>query len=248
MQDFFHADTTKYKRFARRFSIALGIFLSLPVVLCFLSLMLGFRQLSEPGFVTVRLAVAAGCAALWLLLSFAVYIAAELKIRRNSRYTYLEIQPCAAVFSRYGGSWRVLGDTTLSRTLYVIPFDGTEIKYDKGAITFSGRIRRYDGDSERLGYHVKHGVMKFDNWWLEENGYTELKSFSLPPLFSKPGFIFRCCKLAQNRCLRMRARKDAEKTAQARKNRPLPPLVRRSLPASRRKRVYTEIPTFNRNW
>ena len=46
MQDFFHADTTKYKRFARRISIALGIFLSLPAVLCFLSLILGFRQLS----------------------------------------------------------------------------------------------------------------------------------------------------------------------------------------------------------
>lgn len=248
MQDFFHANTTKYKRFARRFSLALGIILSLPAILCFLSLILGFRQLYEPGFAAARLLIALGCAALWLVLSFAAYIAAELKIRRNSRYTYLELQPGAAVFSKYGGSWRVLGSTTLIRTLYVIPFDGTEIKYNKGSIVFEGKIRRYEGDSERLGYHVKRGAMKFDNWWLDENGYTELKSFELPPIFSRTGFIFRCCKAAQNRFIRNKTRSDDKKAASAQILRSKPASRTRRLSASNRKRVYTEIPTFNRNW
>lgn len=240
MQDYFHPNTTKYLRFVRRFSVTAGIFLAMPVLLCFLSLILGYRELSSPGFRNIRIIIITGCIGFWLISSFVVFAAAVNRKSRVSRYTYLDIQKNAAVLSRYSGSWTVLSKRTYIRTLYIIPLVGTEIKYGNGRIVFKGDIKKYKGDSEWLGYHIKRGELKFDNWWLDNNGCTTVNEISLPADFAKAGFIYRCLKVAQNRSTAIAAKKKKSLGM------PSPSAVRhRTAP---RKRVYTEVPTFNRKW
>lgn len=247
MQNYFHPNTAKYKKLTSRFSAAVGILLSLPVLLCFLSIILGYRSLRDPDFLQVRLAVILGCVAVWILLSFFVYAAIHRKSSCISRYTYLEIQNGCVIFSRYSGSWSVLGSRTYARTLYVIPFENTSITYKNGIVSFKRKdgIRRYTGDSDRLGYHIQNGEIRFNNWWLNENGYETIEELSLPNIFAKASFIFRCLRLAQNRRIKYSQRR---KKAAA----PTPPVqnapFRKAIRTSAKKRVYSEIPTYNRSW
>ena len=71
MQNFFHANTSKHREACKKASVVLGAIFAVPVLLSFMSLILQTRLWSQAGFVTVRLCKAAGCLALWMLISIA---------------------------------------------------------------------------------------------------------------------------------------------------------------------------------
>ncbi len=240
MQSFFHPRTKNYTSAYLKASAAVGIVLMLPCILCLIWIIFDFRSLADTRLNVIRLTVIGACIAVWLILSYIFYAAATMKIKRVSRYTYFEIQQSHMVFSQYGGSWKLFGRRTVVRELYIIPFEGTRFTVKNGQLKFSGNIRKYEGDSERMGYHIRRGEIEFDNWWYNDNGYKELKSFTLPDIFGKPSFIFRCCRTAQSRSARI-----AEKRRLARMHR-LSPVSK--IPPKPRKRVYSEIPTYNRKW
>ncbi len=248
MRDFFHVNTGSITKNSNKAIAGIGIVLMLPCLLCFISLFFDFRQLYDNGFTLTRLLIIAGCVVLWMVSSFIIYVFAKIKIRRQSRFTYFELQQNNAILSRYAGSVRNYGKRTIVRQLYVIPFDKVSITAKNGNIIFKGAIRKYEGDSEYLGYHIKRGELKFDNWWYDNNGFTELKSLILPHNFDKQKFILRCCKAAQNRSIRIAEKRQAAKLAlqtAEKKNAKLPKRLQYKKPV---KRVYTEIPTFDRKW
>lgn len=248
MRDYFHVNTTGITKRSSKAIAAVGIILMLPCLLCFISLFFDFRQLYDNSFTLTRLAVIGGCVLAWMLLSFAIYAFARTKVRRQSRFTYFEIQLNNAVLSRYTGSVKSYGKRIYVRQLYIIPFDKVSITMKNGNIIFKGDIRRYEGDNEYLGYHIRRGELKFDNWWYDNNGFTKVETLVLPYNFDKQKFIFRCCKAAQGRSARIAEKRQAARLAlqtAEKKNAKLPKRLQYKKPV---KRVYTEIPTFDRRW
>lgn len=241
MQNFFHADTSGYRIACKKASVATGAVLALPALLCLMSLIIQTRNWRTDGFVATRLAVTAICVALWLSVTFLTFFICERRARRISRSTYFEIQKSALILSRYGG--RIAADTGgIQRKLWIIPYDGLKLSLKNGRLSFTGNIRYYEGDTDRLGYHIRRGKPEFDNWWLNENGFTEVKSVALPPCFSKPRTIFRYCKIVQNRYIMQKEKKNTAVSKPV--SRPKSRMVYRQA----RRRTFTELPTFDRKW
>lgn len=241
MQNFFHADTSGYRIACKKASVAAGAVLALPALLCLMSLIIQTRNWRTDGFVTTRLVITAICVALWLAVTFLAFYICEKRARRISRSTYFEIQKSAVILSRYGG--RIVADTGgIQRKLWIIPYDGLRLSMKNGKLTFTGSIRYYEGDTDRLGYHIRRGKPEFDNWWLNENGYAEVKSVTLPPCFPKPKTVLRYCKIAQNRYIMQCEKKNKEVSKPV--SRPKTKMIYRQT----RRRTFTELPTFDRKW
>lgn len=110
------------------------------------------------------------------------------KIRRNSRFTYVDIQQKFLVFSAYGGEYRVSGEKIIVRDLYYVPFSALKsIEKDKNGrfLTLGGEIRHYCMNSDNLGYHVKDGDIIFDREWLNIGGFEQVQSVRIPAVFGK---------------------------------------------------------------
>ena len=251
MRDYFHADTSAITKNANKAIAGIGIALMLPCLLCFVSLFFDFRSLYNNDFTLMRILLIAGCVVLWMISSFVIYVISRNRVRHQSRYTYFELQQDNAILSRYVGTMRSGGKKILVRQLYIIPFDKVSINHKNGNIIFKGSIRKYEGDSDHLGYHIGRDGLKFDNWWYDNNGFTEVKNLTLPHSFTKQKFIVRCFRAAQKRSMRIAEKrlelKRASEAALAkrREEKKLPKAMQRKKPV---RRVYTELPTFNRNW
>lgn len=156
-----------------------------------------------------------------------------------TRSTYFEIQKGAAVYSRYAG--RIFSDIGgTERKLWVIPYDGLKLSLKNGRLTFTGKIRYYEGSSDRLNYHIRRGKPEFDNWWLNDNGFVELPTVTLPACFHKQKTICRYCRIAMQRYIGY-----SEKKMQAVSR----PSVRpKMIYRQRKRRAYNELPTFDRKW
>ena len=190
MQNFFHADTSKARTVCEKASVAVGAVLALPALLSLMSLIIQTRKWRTEGFLAAGLAVPAICVAVWLAFTFLLFFICETRSRRIKRCTYFEIQKSAAILSRYGG--KISADTGgIQRRLYIIPYDEMKLSVKKGRLVFTGKIRCYEGDSDRLGYHIRQGKPEFDSWWLNENGFREISSLTLPQCFPKQKTIFR---------------------------------------------------------
>ncbi len=240
MQNFFHADTSGYRNACKKASVATGAVLALPALLCLMSLIIQTRNWRTDGFVATRLIITVLCVALWLAVTFLMFFICETRARRITRSTYFEIQKSALILSRYGG--RIAADTGgTQRKLWIIPFENLKISMKNGRLTFTGNIKYYEGDTDRLGYHIRRGKPEFDNWWLNSNGFTEVKAVTLPSCFTKPKTVFRYCKLAQKRyILQCKKKNSVSKPV----SRPKTKMVYRQA----RRRTYTELPTFDRKW
>ena len=228
MQNFFHADTSKARTVCEKASVAVGAVLALPALLSLMSLIIQTRMWRTEGFLAAGLAVPAICVAVWLAFTFLLFFICETRSRRIKRCTYFEIQKSAAILSRYGG--KISADTGgIQRRLYIIPYDEMKLSVKKGRLVFTGKIRCYEGDSDRLGYHIRQGK-------------PELSSLTLPHCFPKQKTIFRHCSLAQKRYLLRCEKKKAAETKPV--SRPKTRMVYRQA----RKRTFTELPTFDRKW
>ncbi len=241
MQNFFHADTSKYRDICKKISVATGAVLALPALLCFISLIVQTRHWRDSGFVIIRLLIPAACTAVWIAVTFLAFFICETRARRVTRSTYFEIQKSSAILSRYGG--RIAADTGgIQRKLWIIPYDGMKLSMKNGRLSFKGKIRYYEGDSDRLGYHIKRGKPQFDNWWLNENGFTKLTEITLPSCFLRQKTIFRHCAIAQKRYIMQNEKKNIP-TA-----RPVMRPRTKTVYRQTRLRTYTELPTFDRKW
>lgn len=239
MQNFFHADTKGYREACRKASTAIGAVLALPALLSLMSLILQTRNWRTENFVAVRLLIPAVCVTVWLFLSLIIFLVCETRARHITRSTYFEIQKSAAVYSRYAG--RIFADTGgVERKLWVIPYDGLKLSVKNGRLTFTGKIRYYEGSSDRLTYHIRRGAPEFDNWWFNDNGFTEVKSVTLPSCFTAQKTIFRHCRIAAQRYIKSR---DRKKQTQSRPV-PRPKMIYRQ----RKRNSYSELPTFDRKW
>lgn len=200
MKNYFHCKTEIYLRRRRTIIILTVVPLFQVCVIVMLIMQLTFRSLSDRDYLYPLLIVIAACVLLSMLISWFVFEKTEKAIKRNSRYTYFEIDRKVLIFSRYAGEFAVRGIRTTNRILYVIPLktlQSAELTPKKRSLTLKGVIREYSGDSTTLGYHIKRGNIDFDRWWLNDNGFTEKNELLIPPLFGSRNYLLKMIRLSK---------------------------------------------------
>ncbi len=145
---------------------------------CTINIVLNFG--SE--IVYLLLALIGGFVFLGMVFGFSAVYFTEKHKRRHSKYTYFDFLPKGMVFSEYAGEFTRYGEKKILRRLYYIPFEGLisvtrDPKTAPHNLTFTGEIRAYFQESDRLGYHIdEDGNLEFDSAELNIRLYEELPS------------------------------------------------------------------------
>lgn len=177
MRDFFHCDTSIYKKRLKTVLAALLAPLIAVCVFCAANIIFNLRPDGDKGFAMLMVWIAVGCVAAGMIFCFAGAYIADRKSQRHARYTYFDILPKGMIYSRYAGQHSLYGERTIYRRLYYIPFPSfkeviRDPKHSPMELLFSGEIREYFLPSDHLGYHIdEDGELQFDNPELMERHF-----------------------------------------------------------------------------
>lgn len=198
MNRYFHAYTKKYRK-RRNAAILLTVtpFAEFCMMIIW-TLMFNLKSIANPEALTVYGTAIGACITAGMLLCWFYCALCDKYISAGRRYTYFEICGKAAVFSKYQGSYRHFGRRVIMRRVCVIPLKAYEKAFldeRKKHLILTGEIKIYEGESTRLGYHIKDGMPIFDNWWYNEaeKSYKTVDMIRLPMDFEHPGKI--ACEL-----------------------------------------------------
>lgn len=151
-------------------------------------------SVSAAMLVLIALAISVG-----MIICLSAAELSEKKVKRHSRYTYLDIQPKGFILSVYAGEYRILGEKTIFRDIYYVPFRGiklAELCEDEKSILITGEIRHFCMNSDNLGYHISDGDFDFDRPLLNVSGFETKTQLKLPPLFGKPAALMKTLSAA----------------------------------------------------
>lgn len=245
MRNFFHADTARYRRRQKSFMITLIVPLAAICVFCVVNIVLNLRPEGGHEFTLLMLGIITSCVALGIICAFAAAYFTEKAVRRNSRYTYLDILPDGVVYSEYAGEYVLRGQCEICRRVWYIPFSGfnsaeRDPKTDPCAITIKGKIRGFLLPSRFLGYHVSEdGVTVFDHAELNTYYFEESAELVIKGRLGSTRAIERSINYFFEEYKNRPAKKPfnlSEHISRKAKKRP-----RTSNPA-------LEAPSFDRNW
>lgn len=176
MKYFFHAETDKYSRRLKHMMLLVSMSVFAVCAFCTINIVLHFG--SE--IVYLLLAVIGGFILLGMIFAFSAVYFTDKYTRRHNKYTYFDFLPKGMIFSEYAGEFTRYGEKIILRRLYYIPFASlTSVSRDPKAaphnLTFSGEIRAYFQESDRLGYHIgEDGNLEFDSAELNSRLYEVL--------------------------------------------------------------------------
>lgn len=179
MRDFFHCDTTIYKKRLKTVLVALLAPLIAVCVFCAAIIIFNMRPDGDKGFAVLMVWIAVGCVAAGMIFCFGGAYIADRKRRYHARYTYFDILPKGMVYSRYAGQFHLYGERTVYRRLYYIPFSCVTAVLRDGKrspteLTLTGTIQEYFLPSDHLGYHInEEGELQFDNPELMERHFEQ---------------------------------------------------------------------------
>lgn len=189
MDFFFHADITKYQRRLKGVIITTTVPLFGVCVFCAVNILLNLSAGSRD-MVRLMLLIIPLCAAVGIAAVFAACYITYKKIRRHSRFTYLDILPDGFVFSVYSGEFHHYTSQVILRRLYYVPFAKlTEITRDEKnsprTIKIKGEIRSFLYETDCLGYHVdEDNHLVFDNAELNSRGFEALDTLEISDCFN----------------------------------------------------------------
>lgn len=189
LKEFFHYSPVRIKKNTLKILIFSAVVCAEICIATFFVLIFNFYTAANNRIMLQMTAIICGVILSGMLFCFLVYERSHKKISRNSRYTYVDIQEKALVFSSYNGEYSVGGKKIIVRELYYIPFSGLKsVETDKSGrhLVLSGKIRYFSMDSDNLGYHIKDGDVIFDREWLNIGGSEQVTSVHIPYIFGNP--------------------------------------------------------------
>lgn len=246
MRSYYHCSTAKFRR---RRSVILTLVGSVSAEAAVISFIVMFLSSlgtggTAVGALTRTMLLTAGLfVTLGLGVCFITASSADKKAERHSRYTFLDVQLKAAVISVYSGEMKILGQNTVFRELYLVPFRDLEAAVPSAngkKFMIRGKIRRYGMESDFLGYHVRGGDIEFDRMWLNVGSFVELNAAEIPAYFGNPAKL--CAALAE-------AKKRFDEIPDPRRHRESAPKpVPKRAPSRPIKRSMPDNPDFSRTW
>jgi len=209
MGDFFHCDTQKYIT-RRKYILWLTL---LPLVqgsvIALLITIVNLRAFYEKEYLMIVVYAVGGAAAFGTLFFYTVFLFTERIVKKQARYTFIELSPKALIFSRYAGDYLSGRKIETTRKLYIVPLADLKsigLCEKSGTIYLEaeeeGKIREYSDRSERLNYKISEGFPEFDSWWYNENGFGTLLVLKISPIFGNKDDSRKLCeKIAETKCI-----------------------------------------------
>jgi hypothetical protein len=205
MKHFFHCDTERYIK-RRKYILWLSLLpLFKAALIVLLTVIVNFGAFRENGCLSAAFGAVSAAAAGGTVLFFTVFFITEKLVKRNARYTFLEITQKAVIYSKYDGDYIYRGKRCVSRSLYVIPLASLKkigFSEKKGRIYFeadedaSEKIRHYNDSAERLKYRLNEGFPEFESWWYDENGFERLTELRIPGIFGDSAQMKKMSEIA----------------------------------------------------
>lgn len=184
MRNYFHWDPAPSERRRKNMLLCAAAFCAEVCVAAFFVLIFNVCTAPDPDVILRMLAVIGGTILAGMLFCLAAGAVFDRRIRRRSRYTYLDIQLRGMVYSAYAREYRVGGVRMIIRDVYYVPFRTlTSAAAEKGAVVLTGRILHYCTNSANLGYHIRNGDFEFDRPYLNIGGYTAEERLRIPGVF-----------------------------------------------------------------
>lgn len=186
MRDFFHWDPSPLLRRRKNLILCAAALCAEICTAAFIMLILNICTAPDEGVIFQTLFIICGTILAGMTFCLITAAACDKKIRRRSRYTYIDIQLKGLVYSSYAGEYRVAGRRIIVRDLYVVPFRelSSVSSGDEGKVLLlTGKLRHYCMNSENLGYHVKNGDFEFDRPYLNVKGFAEEEKLRVPSVF-----------------------------------------------------------------
>lgn len=194
MRDFYHFLPLKLRKIIRRTVMITACFCAEICIAAFIVLIFNFLTARNSHVIFYMLATISVTILAGMLVCFFTEMLVSRKIRRCSRYTYVDIQLKTVIFSSYAGEYRVSGEKVIIRDVYYIPFSSltdVQVAKNKKAVVITGKIRHYCMNSDNLGYHVMDGAVVFDRELLNESGFEAIETLRIPALFGNPEKLCR---------------------------------------------------------
>ncbi len=197
MQDFFHADTSKYPKRLKAIIVSVLVPFSAICIFCAANIIFNMRSDGDKSLAQLMIYIIAGCVALGIIICFSAAYIVEKKIRRHARFTYIDILPKGVIYSRYAGEYYIYGERTIIRRLYYIPFSQmNEIlrdpKHSPACVTIKGEIRSYLFPSDELGYHINEdGDSTFNHADLNDRFFETLSVLKIDSDFGSTKRLVR---------------------------------------------------------
>lgn len=202
MREYFHFVPHRIQTRTRKMLIFTAVLCAEMCVAAFFVLIFNILTAFNLDVIIRMLITISGIILAGMVICFGMAAISHRKVRRGSRYTYLDIQQKAMIFSLYGGEYRVQGEKVITRDIYYIPFSELKSiepeKNGKGVI-LTGKIRHYSMNSEFMGYHVTDGDIVFDRQWLNIGGFEKIDSVRIPHVFGKSERVIQSVKEAYKR-------------------------------------------------
>ena len=200
MRNFFHFSPVKPKKKAQRTIMLTACFCAEICIAAFIVMIFNFLTAKNFNVIFYMLAVICVTILTGMLICFFAEMYFSRRIRRCSRYTYVDIQQKTAVYSSYAGEYRVAGEKVIIRDVYYIPFavmTGAEVMKNGKGVNVTGEMRHYCMNSDNLGYHVRDGEVVFDRELLNESGFETMETLRIPAVFGNPERLCRAINEAK---------------------------------------------------
>lgn len=184
MRTYFHWNPAPLLRRRKNLILCAAAFCAEVCVAAFFILIFNFCTAPDEDVLTRMLAVICATILAGMLFCLITEEAYGKRIRRRSRYTYLDLQLRGMVYSAYAGEYRVAGERIIVRDVYYIPYASlTAVETERRAVVLTGELRHYCMNSENLGYHIKNGDFEFDHPYLNMAGFAREERLRIPDVF-----------------------------------------------------------------
>lgn len=202
MRSFFHCRTGRMRRRGTAAIVLAASFCAETALIAFFVFFLTLFGSRDEVLMRMMLITAASAVIAGVIVCLIAEEITHRHISRSSRYTYLDIQQKAVVYSRYADEYRIQGQKCIFREIYLIPFRdfaSAETAENGRKLIITGKIRHFRTYSDSLGYHVRDGEIVFDRWWLNYGGFDETEHLMLNDCFGRPEAICGALKKAKER-------------------------------------------------
>lgn len=194
MRSFYHFSPLKLRKTAQRTVMITACFCAEICIAAFIVMIFNFFTARNHDVISRMLIVICATILAGMLICFFAEMLFSRRIRRCSRYTYVDIQQKTVIYSSYAGEYRVSGEKVIIRDIYYIPFGSlTDVREEKNGrgVIVTGKLRHYCMNSDNLGYHIKDGEVLFDRELLNESGFETMETLRIPAVFGNPA---KLCK------------------------------------------------------
>jgi hypothetical protein len=119
-----------------------------------------------------------GASAYSFLICFFGSLLSDVRLGGHRNNTYIEISGASIIVSQYNQTGFMRGKPVYYKKLWIADLkDIEEVIYARKRITIVGKARYFNSEADSLRYERTDDGVKFEHWWYDSNGGSEVRRF-----------------------------------------------------------------------